>query len=221
MTTTDRGLQLVALAMKRYKIEVERCENRIYQSAIEAGVYLRLALMPILHRWGMGMRKGGALVYADPLTHCIRGVQAHKAADYALGEVHPELSDALWTPVDVFPYGDTFHDYVEDIPLPQSTLLLGGGCASTLTRMIEYVWIVRGKGTYLDGWSIPVVINFTGSDYYMTPGCAQYFGPVTKEYVEDVTNNGLELIDFMYTLPQYIVNGECEWELHSSNEATE
>lgn len=211
MTTTDRELQLSTLAMKRYKLEVERCENSIYQLAKETGVYLRLALMPILHRWGMGMQKGGALLYADPLTHCIREVHTHKAADYALGEVHPELSDALWTPVDVFPYEDTFHDYIEDIPLPQSTL----------TRKIEYVWIVQSPGMYLDGWSIPVVIGFIGSDYYMTPGCARYFGPVTKEYVEDVTAHGLELIDFMYTLPQYIVNGECEWELHSSNEAIE
>jgi hypothetical protein len=210
MTTTDRELQQITLAMKRYKLEVEVCENRIYQSAKETAVYLRLALMPILHRWGMGMRKGGALVYADPLTHCIREVHTHKAADYALGEVHPELSDALWTPVDIFPYEDTFHDYVEDIPLP----------LSTLTTKIEYVWIVQDRAVYADTWCNPSVITFTDSyKDNLTPGSARYFGPVTKEYVEDVTAHSLELIDFMYTLPQYIVNGECEWELHT-NEVT-
>jgi hypothetical protein len=209
MITTDRELQLTTLAMKRYKLEVEMCENRIYQSAKETGVYLRLALIPILHRWGMGMRKGGALVYPEPSIHRMAQgvweVHTHKATDYALGEVHPELSDALWTPVDIFPYEDTFHDYIEDIPLP-------------LELPLKYMWIVQDRG-YADTWCTPVVIDFTGSDSNLIPGSVRYFGPVTKEYVEDVTAHGLELIDFMYTLPQYIVNGECEWELHT-NEVT-
>lgn len=204
MITTDRELQLTTLAMERYKLEVEVCNNRIYQSARESSVYLRLALMPILHHWGMGMRKGGALVYPEPNVHRMAQgvweVHMHKACDYVLGELHAELSDALWTPVDIFPYEETFHDYVDDIPLP-------------LTTIPEYVWVVQDRGVYIDTWCSPEICTFSDScNDDLTPSSALYYGPITKEYIEDATAHGLELIDFMYTLPMYIVNDECQWE---------
>lgn len=194
-TTTEK--HKVEDAIGRYQQEVARSEERLTTAAIDTGVYLRHLLMPILDRWGMGMKKGGALLYPEPNVHRMADgiweVAMGKECDYALGALHPELADALWSVVDIFPYEDTFHDYVDDIPLP--------------TNRNDYVWVTIDNETV-------VLINFTDSITSPPMESDVYYGPVTKAYMQDIANHG-DVTEFIVTLPRYIVNEDNQWELQN------
>lgn len=179
---------------------------------------LRKLLLPILHRWGVGMCRhplgnklyfGGTLIYPhgnltlkpEAPTDCVDGVyQVHLSRERrsldAIEWLYPDLSRALWTEVMVPIYSDDrtqvvdkstrLLDYIEDIPLPTGK---------------EYEWIVQEPGTD-DVISGATLLNAgtEGWDPDPIPQSTVWYGPVTKEYLEDVCGKGY---DYMHTLPRY------------------
>lgn len=151
------------------------------------------SLVPILNRWGMGMKKGGALLYLNPNIEGEDVVEVDKGCDYVLGELYPELAAALWEDMDTD--GGTLHNYIEDIDIPQSDGEDGG---------VHYVWIAT-RGEHLETVSITASWGHEPSDVV-------YYGPVTREFIADV--GGIDNLDadaVLGTLPKYRA-GDIEWE---------
>ena len=187
-----------------YAEAVLSCERHIQGLSNDVADQLRTLLAPILHRYGMGMLKGGPLVYLDPSPSRQREgaeVYINKEVDVHLGLLHEELMSALWAQVEVFPYEDTFHDLVQDIPLPEG---------------VEYLWVIEKTGVNIMGRPQSQLRTMSYKDSLTTDlqrDGAVYYGPTTREYLDDVAdyvevNSDTTLSEFLVVLPAYIVGDD-------------
>ena len=190
--------------LRDYAEAVLSCEQHIQGLSDNVADRLRTLLVPILHRYGMGMLNGGALVYLDPSpTRQREGAEVYtnKECDVHLGLLHEELMSALWTQVEVFPYEDTFHDLVQDISLPEG---------------VEYLWVVEKAGVNIMGRQQSQLSTMSYKDSletYLQRDGAVYYGPITREYLDDVAdyveaNSDSALSEFLVVLPAYIVGDD-------------
>lgn len=171
--------------MARYQADQGECSRQSLEAAIETGARLRHLLLPILHRWGMGMLRGGALLYMNPNGDGSY-VEMGQDYDYALQSV---ISAALWTETGL-EGGDTLHNYVKYIPLPT-----GQECVR------EYVWIVTDHhGDELYPLSFDDSRNMTIAEL----SGRTYHGPVSLAYYEDMLLDE-DPSSFMGVLPKYRV----------------
>lgn len=191
---TIENAQAVMALMGRYERDMELSHKITGAVRENVGERLRDLLVPILNRWGMGMKKGGALLYLNPNMEGEDVVEVDKGCDYVLGELHPELAGALWE--EVHRDGGTLHDYIEDIDVPQSDGEDGG---------VHYVWIAE-HGDYLE------TVDMTAS-WGHEPSAVIYHGPVTREFIKDVGLIGadLDVLTVLDSLPKYRA-GDMEWE---------
>lgn len=184
--TTDN----IQAALDTYERVMEVCSEQIMRANYELAASIREVLLPILHRWGMGMLLGGTLVYQQPSIKAIAEdnpstmeVHKDKDDDYALRILHPVVSDALWKAPGLFPYypRPTMHDFITAIPLP--------GVET------EYIWITEDEDGHWD------TITFEDSVVRPTSDLI-YCGPITQAYWEDI--RGCESIGpFIDVLPAY------------------
>lgn len=194
MVTTD-DMKTIKAAMGQYEIEVAVAATR-------AATVLRHLLLPVLHSWGMGMKRaamhsnitgetisrGGIVVYhlgsstfhLEAQHDIVGGTwEVYKEyGDILLLQEHPILWKALNTTVMTDPDRHLrLLDYMEDIPLPP----MGD----------NYVWITKAE----DG-TVGATVEPPPKDVIAL------YGPVTKAYLEAVSRHG-EVSDYLYTLPRY------------------
>lgn len=129
---------------------------------------VRELLLPILHRWGVGMQKGGALVYPRVGDGCLivgeRVMRNPRYSCYPLKLLHPKLYSLMWEQVG---NGEHVVDYMEPIPLSGEP--------------IERVWAVLGPETpcsELTAIPFPVTLDY--------PSIEVYYGPISKAFYEDI-----------------------------------
>lgn len=177
--------------------------------AIKLGATFRRLLIPTLHRWGIGMQKGGDFIFpvgnVDPCTTYEAGagmedliggmfvLYVNQEGHELLYRLHPDLSDALWTRVKVdpnIPYANrpALIDYMEDILLPRGS---------------EYLWISKGEGNELVTGPA-TILKSDGTQAEWDTITFPSYGPVTQEYLDDVAHivkiyPGM----FLDTLPVY------------------
>ena len=221
MTTPDTKHQVDAI-MEWHGREIQEATRRVMTAYTEVGARLRHLLLPILHRWGMGMQRGGALMYHLPPDATLEAdltlehpfaVVMDKECDYYLwafaepiaGALREEAYIVVGTPPNYMDndYGDDdgvgyLSEHMEDIPLPP----LEGR---------EYLWVQVEPADY-DGppYLFPCVpIDYEvpssegGGPFYL-PGAVVY-GPVTREYVDDIRGRD-DYRDLVYVLPRYVVD---------------
>ena len=183
-STTE--IEKVRAVMDLCQMVMDAHEKQLTSARQNVTSILRELLVPVLNRWGMGMRKGGALLYLNPNIEGEDVVEVDKGCDYVLGELHDELAGALWEEVDAD--GSTLHDYIVDIDIPQSDGADGG---------VHYVWL-----TYLD--NCLAIVDMTSSQGHELSDVL-YYGPVTREYVEDLNTIGddLDVLTVLDCLPKY------------------
>lgn len=201
--------------------EIQEAARRVMAAYSEVGARLRHLLLPILHRWGFGIQRGGALMYhlppdtdmdvVDLTSEHPFAVVMDKECDYHLWAFAEPIANALWekayvvvgTPLNYMDdhYGDDegveyLSDYIEDIPLPP----LEGR---------EYLWIQieeEGDLPYLFP-CVPIDYEVPAEDgggpLYL-PGAVVY-GPITREYVDDIGGRD-DYRDLVRALPRYVVD---------------
>jgi hypothetical protein len=195
--------ETVKAIMARYERDMELSNRIVVAVKEDAGERLRHLLKPILNRWGMGMRKGGALLYLNPNTEGPDVVEMDKGCDYVLGALHDELAGALWEEVDG---GGTLHDYIEDIDIPQTDGEDGG---------VHYLWLVHWGGVWLEPHSFndprslrPPASERLTLDAEDTNGYStrtKFYGPVTQEFINDtgIGTIGHDPHPYLDVLPMY------------------
>jgi hypothetical protein len=190
---TALGSELDAnVVMADYKLEVMRWENVASSIAMEVGARLTYLLTPILHNWGMGMLRGGDLLYLDPNSKppYMETVIQSMESDFALQVLHTSIAEALWTPVDIFPFESTFHSYIDDIPLPLE---------------VTYYWLTE-LPTPTPTLKVDInIIPFQDPAGLSCGAPTYYYGPVTDGYIEGMSSHG-DIDTFISTLPQYTLN---------------
>jgi hypothetical protein len=174
-------------ALDTYEQVTEACSKEINRANYELAASIRAVLLPILHRWGMGMLPGGTLVYQQPSIKAMADgkweVHKGKDDDYALQVLHPEVANALWKKPGLFPYypRPTMHDFIMAIPLPGVDT--------------EYIWITEDEDGHYG------TISFEYSVQRPTPDLI-YCGPITQAYWEDI--KGCDTVaPFIDVLPAY------------------
>lgn len=229
MTTPPDIKQQTDAIMDWHGREIQEATRRVMAAYSEAGARLRYLLLPLLHRWGMGMQRGGALMYhlppgTDMDTDLLTSehpfaVVMDKECDYHLWALAEPVADALWVGAemvvgsmgtDILCEGETYlSDHLEDIPLP-------------LLERREYLWVqiepVEHDGLPYLFPCVPidyeVPVEEGGGPFYL-PGAVVY-GPVTREYVDDIKGRD-DYRDLVHVLPRYVVddNGKFKREQHN------
>lgn len=205
---------LVNAIMDRYAVDVQ------YVAKLGAAS-LRGLLLPILHRWGVGMCRhpigdgsyfGGTLIYPRgnlSLNPEVKGYEAgtdtntvyvgrEVGALDALDLLHPELSRALWTEVTVPIYnGDRTQ------VLDKSTRLLDYIEDIPLPPPHwQYVWITEAEDGEVSTISASLSRDNDEEHYmYLSPRTT-YYGPVAYEYLDDITGH-VEERQLLSRLPRY------------------
>lgn len=199
---TTYNTQAVMAIMGRYERDMELSERIAVAVRENAGERLRDLLLPILHRWGMGMRKGGALLYLNPNIGGEDVVEVGKGCDYVLGEVHPELAGALWEEVDSD--GGTLHDYIEDIDIPTDDLGDGG---------VDYVWLVHWGGVWLEPHNFTEAVSLDAEDTNGYSAKTKFYGPITQAFIDDmgIGTVGHDPHPYLDVLPKYTLNVDGRW----------
>jgi hypothetical protein len=193
--TTDN----IQAALDTYEQVMEACSEQIMRANYDLAASIRGVLLPILHRWGMGMLLGGTMVYQQPSIKAMAEdkwevqlscppstmeVHKDKEDDYALQAVHPKVHDALWKNPGLQPYphnATTMHDFMMAIPLP--------GVEA------EYIWITEDEDGHWD--TVTFVDSVVGPAHDLI-----YCGPITQAYWEDI--KGCDTVGpFIDVLPAY------------------
>ena len=192
----------VRAVMDLYQMVIDAHEEQLTIARQNVASILRELLTPILNRWGMGMRKGGALLYLNPNMEGEDVVEVDKGCDYLLGELHPELAGALWE--EVGSNGSTLHEYIEYIDIPTDDLDDDG---------VEYVWLVSWGGHFLEplGFSESLTLGTGDTNDYSTNTI--YYGPITQAFIDDT---GIGAIDhdphpYLDVLPKYTLHEGGKW----------
>lgn len=182
----------VKTVMDLYYMLVDAHEKQLTQAKENVASILRELLVPILNRWGMGMRKGGALLYLNPNTEGEDVIEVDKGCDYVLGALHDELAGALWEEVD----GGTLHDYIEDIDIPIDDVDDGG---------VGYVWLVSWGGHVLEPLSLDESMTLNAEDTNDYDPDTLYYGPITQAFIDDtgIGAVGHDPHPYLDVLPKY------------------
>lgn len=178
----------IQAALHTYDKVMEACSEQVMRANYELAAAIREVLLPILHRWGMGMLLGGTLVYHQP---SIKAIAAGKwevhidkdVNDLALLALHPEVYHALWGKLSLYPYDPkpTMHDFIMAIPLPGVDT--------------EYIWITEDEDGHWDTITYEDSLNEPLHNLI-------YCGPITQAYWEDI--RGQEVVGgFIDVLPAY------------------
>lgn len=193
--------------LERYAMALERLHEQMVDihlmdartSSMEvANYHLRQLLLPILHRWGVGMQKGGAWVYPrvgdnsqvvgarvmrNPLYSC-----------YPLKVLHPQLYSLMWS-VNKVDGGKHVVDYMEAIPLPPEP--------------VDRVWVTLTP-------DFPAcrlgTVDFPGAVH--PADSKEYLGPISKSLYEDLVGWGGDIEDVVVeSMPSYHAGPDGTWVL--------
>lgn len=176
----------IQAALDTYDQIMGACSEQITRANYGLAAAIREVLIPILHRWGMGMKVGGTFVYQQPSIKAMveDKWEVHGGNyDYALQVLHPEVRDALWKRATLYPYEPkpTMHDFIMDIPLP--------GVEA------DYIWITEDEDGHWDTVTFEDSLKGPAHDLL-------YCGPITQAYWDDV--KGQEVVGgFIDVLPRY------------------
>ena len=177
----------VQTALDTYDQMMEVRGEHIMKLNYNLGAAIREALLPILHRWGLGMLLDGTLVYQQPSIKAMADdkweVHMEKDEDYALQALHPQVCNALWRKPSLYPYEPkpTMHDFIMAIPLPGVDT--------------EYIWITEDEHGHWDTVTFEDSLNEPLMNL-------MYSGPITQAYWDDVKEK--EFVSrFVDVLPAY------------------
>jgi hypothetical protein len=193
------GEQLENYAMALEKLHEQMVDIHLMDaraSSMEvANYHLRQLLLPILHGWGVGMQKGGALVYprvGDNSQVVGEKVMRHPLYScYPLKVLHPQLYSLMRSVNKVD--GKHVVDYMEGIPLP--------------LEPIERVWVTLAPdfpACGLGAADFPLVVQPADG--------REYLGPISKSLYESLVAWGGDIEDVVaVSLPSYGAGPNGTW----------
>lgn len=183
---------------RTYRMGVNDYKAASKRFTLEVASQVRDTLVPILQRWGVGLRghsggwvypaAGGVPIYNPVVDIEGRVGWGNKEINVFLRLIHYELWLLLTTFDEI--QDEYLYHYIEDIPLP---------------RDASYVWI-----TWEEGGSI---VNAVECGTEVEEGMMSY-GPVTREFYEDICSmvegeGDLNLI--LHALPCYVAGLNNTW----------